>query len=106
VKHSPKKFVGENVFIHGKIVSDGIHTTVLVPYQCSNEGYLFAPAEENDAASTIIRQTIMRIGSPGTADKDISVDVDGTVTVLANGEVGVRITKLRRMVLTYPASSG
>jgi hypothetical protein len=103
-KHSPKKFVGEILVIRGKIVSDGMHTTVVVPDQCSDEGYAIVSAEKGDDVATIIRQAIMRVGAPGTADKDISVEVDATVTSLENGDAGIRITKLRRMVLTYPAS--
>ncbi|MFC3654105.1 hypothetical protein ACFONN_21380 [Dyella humi] len=103
-KHSPAKFVGKSVVIHGRIVSDGMHTTVVVPDQCSDEGYAIAPAEKDDDAATIIRQAIMRVGAPGTADKDISVEMDAAVILLENGDAGIRITKLHRMVLTYPAS--
>jgi predicted Abi (CAAX) family protease len=70
-KHSPAKFVGEHGFVRGKIVSDGMHTTIVVPDECSNEGYALSSAERDDEPGAIIRQAIMRIGAPGTVDKSI-----------------------------------
>jgi hypothetical protein len=54
-KHSPTKFVGQSVAVRGKIVSDGMHTTILVPDQCSDEGYAIVPSEKDDDAAAIIR---------------------------------------------------
>jgi hypothetical protein len=102
-KNSPSKFAGHDVIIRGKIVSDGMHTTIVVPDKCPNEGYPFVLGKKDGDAAAIVRQAIMRIGSPGTVDKDITVEVDASVTLLETGVVGVRVTKLRRMVLTYPS---
>jgi hypothetical protein len=48
-----------------------MHTTIVVPDECSNEGYALSSAERDDEPGAIIRQAIMRIGAPGTVDKGI-----------------------------------
>lgn len=44
----------------------------------------------------------MKVGSPGTGDKKIVVDVEAKVVVLGNQRIGLKISKLKHLVLTYP----
>ena len=79
-----------------------MHATVLKPDDCRSEGYgVLWTGGEGDPAF-IVRSAATQIGLMGTLDKDISVDVDATVVKLPNGKVGVRLTKLNKLVLVYP----
>jgi hypothetical protein len=103
-KQKGRQAIGETVSFNGSITSDGMHSTVIIPDKCPNTGFLMAPDEEVNSPLMIIRQSVMKIGSPGTVDKRISVEVDGEITSLANHRLGLKITKLRRLTLTYPSS--
>lgn len=96
--------IGEAVSFNGSITSDGMHGTVIIPDKCPETGFLMAPDEVVNSPFMIIRQSVMRIGSPGTVDKRISVEVDGEIISLANHRLGLKITKLKRLTLTYPGS--
>jgi hypothetical protein len=93
--------IGKEVFFTGDITSDGMHSTMVYPEQCKNIGYSIAPEESNDSPSTIIRQAVMRVGSPGTVDKSVTIDVRATIVMLGNGKLGIKVTQLKRLVLTY-----
>lgn len=101
-KHSTV-LVGKHISARGTILSDGFHALLFVPDECPEEGYPFYAPNEGDPAD-IIRQAATRVGLPGTSDKSISIDLDGEV-VLDNGRVAIRITKLSRLMLTYPRNA-
>jgi len=99
---SPSTFVGKSVSFRGKILSDGMHATVIKPDDCRSEGYgVLWTGDEGDPAF-IVRGAVTKIGLMGTQDKDISVDVEAMVVKLPNGKVGVKLTKLNKLVLVYP----
>lgn len=41
------------------------------------------------------------IGVPGTTDKQITVDVDASIVILRDGRVGLKILRVKRLVLVY-----
>lgn len=101
-KSRSSSVIGKTVTFRGKILSDGSHATIVNPDNCRTEGYgVLWTGVEGDPASTI-RSAITNIGLIGTSDKDVSVDVDAVVVMLPNGKVGVKLTSLNRLVLTYP----
>ena len=103
-KEQSSHMLGRQISFSGKVVSDGMHATLVLPNDCSNVGYPIAPEDSDNSPSTIIRQTLMRVGFPGTVDKEVRVDVDAVIVILGNGKVGIKVTKLRRLVMTYPSS--
>ena len=106
VRLDGNRAIGEDVAFVGKVVSDGMHSTRVFPERCSQAGYSMAPDDHDDSPTAIIRQTIMRVGAPGTTDKGITIDVRATIVRLTNGELGIKITKLRQLVLTYESGGG
>jgi hypothetical protein len=96
--------IGASVSFKGKILSDGMHSTLVIPDRCPGEGYAMSAGDADDDPASIVRHAVMQIGAPGTTDKEIVVDVDAIVVSLPNGHVGIRVTRLNRMVLTYPLS--
>jgi hypothetical protein len=104
-KAAPKDFLGKHVSFRGKILSDGMHLTLAMPDSCPNEGYGVFRGDVRDDPASIIQTAVMQIGSPGTGHKEIAVDLDADIVELGNGHIGIRITKLNRMVLTYPTSN-
>ena len=102
-KARPAKSIGTHVSFRGKILSDGMHSTLVVPDRCQGEGYAMFADGGGDDPSSVVRHAVMQIGTPGTTDKEITVDVDAVIVMLSNGRVGIRLTKINRMVLTYPA---
>lgn len=101
-KKNDGQSIGETVSFKGKILSDGVHSTLIVPDKCRGIGFFIAPDETEDSPAAIIRQSVMKIGSPGTGDKKIAVEVDAIVTAVGNHHFGLKITRLKQLVLTYP----
>lgn len=101
VSSGGNRAIGKDVAFVGKVVSDGMHSTRVFPERCSQAGYSIAPDDHDDSPTAIIRQTIMRVGAPGTTDKGITIEVRATIVRLTNGELGIKVTKLQRLVLTY-----
>jgi hypothetical protein len=98
------KSIGMHVSFRGKILSDGMHLILVVPDRCQGEGYAISANGTEDDPASVVRHAVMQIGSPGTTDKEVTIDVDAVVVMLPNGSVGVRVTRLNHMVLTYPAT--
>lgn len=96
--------IGMHVSFRGKILSDGMHSILVVPDQCQDEGYSMSAGGAEDDPASVMRHAVMQIGAPGTTDKEIAIDVDAVVVMLSNGGIGIRVTELNRMVLTYPAT--
>ncbi|WP_211343753.1 hypothetical protein, partial [Fulvimonas soli] len=92
--------VGKHVSFKGSVVSDGVHGTSVFPDLCADIGYPIAPMAAEDP-SAVIRQAIMKVGSPGTTDKKILVEVDAVFAALQNGSVGLKIIRLKKLELTY-----
>ncbi len=104
-KHDGDQSTGESVSFQGRILSDGVHSTLIFPDKCQNIGFPIAPDDVENSPAAIIRQSIMKIGSPGTVDKTITVEVDAEITVIGNHRIGLKIIKLKQLVLTYSNDS-
>lgn len=88
---------GKIVSIKGHLVSDGMHSTVIEPDQCQGSGYSIIVGEGENAWG-VVQASLMHVGRPGTVDKSVEVDIEGVIV----GGKGVRVTKLNKMVITYP----
>lgn len=91
---------GKSVSFHGSVLSDGMHGTSILPEGCNGKGFQVSP-DGAGSPGEMIRQSVMKVGSPGTGDKTIVVDVDAIFVTLGNHRMGLKITKLKRLVLTY-----
>lgn len=79
-----------------------MHDTSILPDKCKETGFQIAPDDDEGSPGKVIRQSVMKVGSPGTGDKKIVVDVEAKVVVLGNQRIGLKISKLKHLVLTYP----
>lgn len=102
IKKAGKVSVGKSVSFQGSILSDGMHNTLILPDKCKETGFQIAPDDDEGSPGKVIRESVMKVGSPGTGDKKIVVDVEAKVVVLGNQRIGLKISKLKHLVLTYP----
>lgn len=100
-KRLGSRMVGERVSFQGRILSDGMHSTLVLPDKCPDVGYPMVPDEADGSPASVIRRSVMVVGAPGTTDKQITVDVDASIVMLRDGRVGLRILRVKRLVLVY-----
>lgn len=103
IKSRIAQSVGDDVSFKGRILSDGMHGILLVPNGCPDFGLPVAPDDIVISPFSIIWAAVMKVSTPGTIDKRITIELDATVTTLRNGHHGLKVTNIKKLVLEYPA---
>jgi hypothetical protein len=95
--------VGRSVSFHGTVSSNGVDSTVIRPAECPHEAYVLLGPKDKQDPTTLIFDAVYSVGAPGTMDKRIDVDIGAEIVKVSDTRVGVKVTKVDGLVLSYPS---
>jgi hypothetical protein len=102
VKANPAAFMHKPITIKGKVLADGMHATLILSGDCEKNGLLVRPVSAATAYNAeVLPAAVMRVGRPGTVDKNIDVTLSGTLGQLDDGRLVMDFEVVREMTLTY-----
>lgn len=102
VKANPTAFMHKPIAIKGKVLADGMHATLVLSGDCEKNGLLVRPGGSNNGYNAeVLSAAVMRVGRPGTVDKDIDVTLSGTLDRLDDGRLVMDFEIVREMRLSY-----
>ena len=105
IKQSPRIFMGKDVIISGKVLADGMHSTLILSGNCEKNGLLVRPSTGSASSSAhVLKDAVMLIGMPGTVDKEIQATLAGRVQRLDDGRLIIDIDAVHAMTINYRPS--
>ena len=106
IKQSPQVFIGKDVVVIGTVLADGMHSTLILSGNCEKNGLVVRPSTGSTSSSShLLQDAVMRIGMPGTVDKQIQATVAGRVQRLDDGHLIIDIESVLAMTINYRPSS-